>query len=192
MLGAVLCSQYNRSLTNEADVLPTIQPASGAGVEWVTALERYTDQDVGFQMAVPSGWGRIVLDQAESSVDALDIGYAVGFEAPQQSLTDEFADYILVEVLPGTDSGLFDAGSEQRYSLQIDGNSIEYDRLYIDSKADKHAAVDLVIFQREFRALGYTVDFYAIGEPANEKTLFDAFQIMLRTFEINAAPFKIS
>lgn len=159
-----------------------------------TALEiaRYVDSDYGFEMAVPAGWRMVVLDDVETQTQIPELGYAVGFEAARDSEGDQFTDYILLEILPGVDSGLFEATANDQQSLILNGELIHFDKLYIDGDRDHLSAVDLVIFQRELTALGYTVDFYAVGEPDNEDTLFEAFQIMLRTFKLNTAPFSLS
>lgn len=166
------------------------------GVELILDLERYVDPDYGFSVAIPAGWTRIVaaetpVSETDDVLASLEPGYAVGFESPRSGLKDRFADYILIEVLPGDDSGLFEASEEQQQYLPFESEKIAYDRLAIDSATDDATEVDLVIFQRGVNALGYTLGFYAIGEPANEQTMFDAFQIMIRTFTQTSDPFVI-
>lgn len=154
-------------------------------------IEPYIDPEFGFQMAVPVGWRRIVLAEDNTAL-VPELGYSVGFETDQQTMDDRFADYILIEILPGTDSGLFESTADQRYSLIVDDQLVHYDKLYVDREKDQLAEVDLVIYQHELRGLGYTIDFFAIGEPANEPMLFDAFRIMLRTFKHEAVPYSLS
>lgn len=162
----------------------------------ISNLERYDDPDYGFSFAIPAGWRTIIAVQSEVDtvddwLDDLEPGYAVGFEAPRSGNQDRFADYILIELLPGEDFGLFDASGAQTYVFESEQESFTYHRLEIDSALDDTIDVDLVIFQRGVQALGYTLAFYAIGEPADEHLLFQAFQIMLRTFEQHKAPFVI-
>lgn len=161
-------------------------------------VERYDDHDYGFSMAVPTGWSKIVYDEfAEYEHPDADVplwsepGYAVGFESPQSNEHDRFADYILIEVLPGEETGLFETTQENERLIQLETESVYYDRLFIDSEQDAAIEVDLVIFQRGVQALGYTVSFYAIGEPANEQVLFKAFKNMLSTFSQFNEPFVI-
>lgn len=162
----------------------------------IADLDLYDDPDYGFSVAIPAGWRRIVSSN-EADIDPHDLqawlepGYAVGFESPRSGATDRFADYILIEVLPGDDTGLFMSTDEQRRYLSTSDGQIAYDMLSIDGKTDTASDVDLVIFQRGVQAMGYTLGFYAIGEPANERALFNAFQIMLRTFNQTAEPFVI-
>lgn len=162
------------------------------GIGPIETIQTYVDLDYGFSMAVPKGWRKIVLAEQETPNQVPELGYAVGFEALPRSTDDTFADYILLEILPGRESGLFAAGDADSQSTQIDGRTVTFDRLFIDGKHNPDAGIDLVIFQREFSALGYTIDFYAIGEPGNEKVLFEAFQIMLVTFEQFHPPFLLS
>ena len=165
-------------------------------VESILALERYEDQDYGFTLAVPAGWTRVFAALPDGTEvgnwpDELEPGYAVGFESPRSGSRDRFADYILIELLPGDEFGLFDATEAQQHYFQSEQTQIAYDQLSIDSSVDDAIDVDLVIFQRGVQAFGYTLAFYAIGEPANEKILFEAFQIMLRTFEQIEDPFVV-
>ena len=165
-------------------------------VESIQVLERYEDQDYGFSVAVPAGWTRVYAAQPDGTEvgnwpDELEPGYAVGFESPRSGSRDRFADYILIELLPGDEFGLFDATGAQQNYFQSEQTKFVYDRLSINSALDDSIDVDLVIFQRGVQAFGYTLAFYAIGEPANEKILFEAFQIMLRTFEQIKDPFVV-
>lgn len=165
------------------------------------SLERYEDLDYGFSVAVPKGWRKVVLEESaeHSTVESRatdsalwsEPGYTVGFESPRGDNPDEFADYILIELLPGEETGLFETTHADQRVLQVGQQSIGYDQLFVDSEYDDAVDVDLVIFQRGVQALGYTLSFYAIGEPANEQVLFDAFQIMLRTFSQSSDPFVI-
>ena len=165
-------------------------------VESIQVLERYEDQDYGFSVAVPAGWTRVYAAQPDGTEvgnwpDNLEPGYAVGFESPRSGSRDRFADYILIELLPGDEFGLFDTTGAQQHYFQSEQTKFVYDRLSINSALDDSIDVDLVIFQRGVQAFGYTLAFYAIGEPANEKILFEAFQIMLRTFEQIEDPFVV-
>lgn len=172
------------------------QQTRNLGTGSILELDRYDDPEYGFSVAIPAGWRRIVsadVDTADADDDQVwtEPGYAVGFESPQANLEDFFADYVLIEVLPGDDSGLFTSTAQDRKYLDTGKQQVSYDRLYIDSDSDDSIDVDLVIFQRGVQALGYTLGFYAIGEPANERALFEAFQVMLRTFIQTSDPFLI-
>lgn len=180
-------------------------------VELVLDIEAYEDADYGFSMAIPVGWRRIVtaetsdvgesqaevlasMQAADSGFDSLwlEPGHAVGFESSQQHADDQFADYILVEILPGDASGLFAADASRRRQIQIDGRPAIYDRLEIEGGSSGLTDVDLVIYQAELSGVGYTVGLYAIGESSSEKLMAIAFEIMLQTFRIETAPFSVS
>jgi hypothetical protein len=158
----------------------------------IAELVHYTDSEFGFSMAIPEGWRKIVLAENDNKSIVPELGYAVGFEARRQGNDDRFAEYILVEVLPGADSGLLESTIGQRELMTVRGQLVPFEKLYIDGGSDQRAELDLVVFQYELNALGYTVDFYAIGEPANEALLFDAFQILLRTYTPGNKPFTVS
>lgn len=195
---AVLVSTvlWDLSGGNQALDAQVAEHSNSLPVDLIVDLERYDDPDYGFSLAVPVGWKKIVasgadIDDTADVPASLEPGYAVGFESPRANPLDHFADYILIEVLPGNDSELFDASDGHRRFIEIDEQAIGYDRLHIDSLVDDNADVDLIIFQRGVQAFGYTVAFYAIGEPDNEQTMFEAFQIMLRTFTQTTEPFVV-
>lgn len=158
----------------------------------ITDIDAYEDVDYGFSVAIPTGWTRIVAAETNAATSFSDVGYAVGFETSRQGVDDRFADYILIEVLPGEDSGAFATDEKSSRSLKIGGSVIPYQELFVNSDQDPNIDVDLLIYQREVKELGYTLGFYAIGEPSNRQTLFDAFQIMLRTYRQQHDPFSFS
>ncbi|MFK7995298.1 MAG: hypothetical protein AB8B87_14250 [Granulosicoccus sp.] len=186
-------SNSERLLTNSVGKMPEGQARSELS-DQIVELERYEDLDYGFSVAVPVGWTKIVAadtDTADSELASLEPGYAVGFGSPRSNVDDRFEDYILIEVLPGDDSGLFEASDAEQRFIQAGSEKIAYDRLEVDGATDDASDIDLVIFQRGVKAFGYTLGFYAIGEPSNEQAMFDAFQIMLRTYKQKADPFVI-
>lgn len=185
---------------------------SSHDVERIRELELYEDLEYGFSVAIPVGWRRIVTpDMNGDSVDevpaasgtssnayatasaySLEPGYAVGFESVQQSLSDPFADYILIEILPGDESGLFEADPALRSFVTIDGRVAGFDRLEIDHVDSGLIDVDLIVYQAELSGVGYTVGLYAIGEPIREQLLATAFEVMLQTFKVIRDPFSVS
>lgn len=186
-------------------------PLSAKDIELLLDIEPYVDTDYGFSMAIPAGWRRIVTaemsDTADSQTEAvasmqtaeagfnslwLEPGYAVGFESAQQHADDQFADYILVEILPGDASGLFAADASRRQQVVIDGRPAAYDRLEIKQASSGLTDVDLVIYQAELSGVGYTVGLYSIGERGSEKIMAIAFEVMLQTFRVEKPPFPIS
>lgn len=189
-------TQFINTLSGKPTAQLSGENARTETIDPITDLERYEDADYGFTMSIPAGWSRIVAADIESEdmddvIALLEPGFAVGFESPRSSGTDRFADYILLEILPGSETGLFESTPENLRHLEIGEIELEYERLTIDPATDDNIDVELVIFQRGVQAFGYTLGFYAIGEPANEQTLFDAFRIMLISFEQLADPFVI-
>lgn len=159
--------------------------------ELVLDIESYIDEEYGFSMAIPAGWRKIVTAESEADLKELEPGYAVGFESPRQGEEDLFADYILIEILPGSESGLFESEPDRRKPLQVDGQAAWFDTVHVDSASSGISEVDLTIYQAELIGLGYTVGIYAIGEPESAELMAAAFELMVRTFEFQIAPFSV-
>ncbi|MFK7852728.1 MAG: hypothetical protein AB8B79_01390 [Granulosicoccus sp.] len=155
-------------------------------------IESYEDADYGFTVAIPTGWQKIIAAETDESFSQLEPGYAVGFESPHQGEEDQFADYLLIEVLPGRDSGLFESDGKNRRRISINGQSAWMDRLEVKGERGGLTEVDLTIFQAEISGLGYTVGLYAIGEPSRAKLMSEAFEVIVRTFRLSVSPFPIS
>ncbi len=212
--GSGLTDDYFTSAVSEP--FSGYREEGGHSVELILDVEGYEDPDFGFSVAIPAGWRRIVIAEPEAKVvrdelsevekgstlskglspgvdlPVLEPGYAVGFESAHRHENDQFADYILVEILPGKSSGLFAADVNHRQSILIDGRPAWYDRLEINQSSTGLTDVDLVIYQAELAGVGYTVGLYAIGELASERTMAIAFEIMLQTFKVDRPPFSVS
>lgn len=158
-------------------------------VELLMDIEYYEDEDYGFSVAIPAGWNMIVAAQPEN-FGVLEPGYTVGFEAPKDSENDLFADYIMIEILPGTDSGAFETDGSNRIEVSIDGRPGWIDSLEVKATETGLRDVDLTIYQAQFSGLGYTVGLYAIGEPNREDLMSAAFEILVRTFEFYLEPYE--
>jgi len=61
----------------------------------IDRLIPYRDADYGFSMAVPEGWAQIYAAESDTDEEALEPGYAIGFESPRSSVDDRFADYVM-------------------------------------------------------------------------------------------------
>ena len=156
-------------------------------------ISAYTDPDLAFDVAVPAGWTPIdvVEDARADPLEALRSGHAIGFEAPRDGPDDPFADYVMIEILPGRDSGLFLTDGSRSASVAIDGVAGVRDRLAIDGHEVGGVRLDLVVHQAEIRGLGWTIGFYAIGEAHREALVADAFELMIRTFRLGGPPFRV-
>lgn len=156
--------------------------------ERLVALQSYTDNDYGFSVAIPSGWQKIV-SVDEVDLELLEPGYAVGFESPNQGGGDHFADYIMIEILPGKDSGVFHSDGVNRKQVSIDGKSAWIDSLKITGAGMDLEDVILSVYQAEIIGLGYTIGLYAIGDQARDGLMAAAFEVMVRTFRLTGQPF---
>ncbi len=166
-------------------------PSTEFTYELLTDLDTYENADYGFSVAIPAGWSPVIAEVDKEDI-FIEPGYAIGFESSRQGKNDRFADYILVEVLPGRDSGLFETDGRQRQMIKVNGKTGFREHLRIDGRENGLSAIDLIVHQAEIQGLGYTIGFYAIGEPFNEVMMRDAFDVMLRTFHLKSSPFFIS
>lgn len=170
------------------------------------AISTYRDPEIAFDMAIPAGWTAIVGvgESAEAPADGTsdagsrallaiaETGRVVGFEAPRDGADDAFADYVMVEILPGRDSGQFLTDGSRRRAVRIDGHPAYRDGLRIEGHEVDGVSLDLIVHQAELRGVGWTIGFYAIGEPSRARLVEDAFELMIGTFRLRAPPFRIS
>lgn len=152
-------------------------------------IENYDDDDYGFSVAIPAGWTKVIAAEKTEDVEILEPGYAVGFEAPNEGADDLFADYIMIEILPGAESGAFATDGSNREDVLIDRRPAWIDKLHV--KAAVHGAedFDLTVYQAQITGLGYTVGLYAIGEPGREEMMAAAFELLIRTFSFIVEPY---
>jgi hypothetical protein len=158
----------------------------------IREIRSYQDADFSFTLAVPANWTRIVANEPESELDKLETVYAVGFESPKTSDNDQFADYIMIEIIPGSESGAFETGGEHTKTIVIDGHPAQQDKLSLTDFQIADHKLDLQVYQAELVGLGYTVGFYAIGEHREASVLRDAFRLMIETFKLPPQPFDLS
>ena len=178
----------------------SLAPASGSGDphesphESLTDIGVYRDPELAFDLAVPAGWTAIepVADPPGDAAGGAGSGHAVVFEAPRDGPGDAFADYVMIEILPGRDSGLFLTDGSRAADVRIDGMPGTRDALVIEGHEVDGVVLDLVVHQAEVRGLGWTIGFYAIGETRRERLVEDAFELMIRTFRLPAPPFRVT
>ena len=108
---AVLASSLWNPLRQSEELAHTEYPH-----EVLTDLDTYENIDYGFSIAVPAGWSPVIADVDDNDA-FLEPGYAIGFESGRQGKDDRFADYILVELLPGRDSCLLYTSPRPRDGL---------------------------------------------------------------------------
>jgi len=152
----------------------------------------YKDLDFGFSMVVPQDWTLIVSDDSVADEEVLEPGYSVVFESPKQHEKDLYADYIMVEVLPGIDTGAFDSDGVHREVVIVDGQKAVRDKLVLVDFPFGETELDLSVHQAEIAQLGYTVGLYAIGTKDNARMLDEAFQALLYSFELPEQPYLIT
>ncbi len=162
------------------------------GLPAIEKIEAYTDIDYGFQVAVPESWSRIYAAEDDADLGVLEPGYAIGFESPRSDQRDVFADYLMVEILPGAQSGAFESDGTHTQVVMVDGRVAVTDEVRLDGFDVNGEEIDLVVFQAEIVELGFTVGIFAIGEKREATVLRDAFELALKTFKIPEDPFSVS
>ncbi|MFT7214029.1 MAG: hypothetical protein ACI9XK_004294 [Granulosicoccus sp.] len=153
-------------------------------------IENYDDDDYGFSVAIPSGWAKVVAVDTLEVFEVLEPGYAIGFEAPHEGSDDLFADYIMIEILPGTDSGAFETDGSNRMEVSIDSRPAWIDKLDVNAEVYGLEDINLTVYQAQISGLGYTVGLYAIGEPGREEMMAAAFELLVRTFSFFIEPYS--
>jgi len=155
----------------------------------LSEIMSYDDENYGFSIAVPLGWQKIIAADIPEDYDELEPGYAVGFEAPLEGGGDMFTDYIMIEILPGNDSGVFDTDGSNRVEVFIDGRPAWIDTLSVNAASLGLSDIELTVYQAQISGLGFTVGLYAIGEPDREELMSEAFELLVRTFEFYVEPY---
>lgn len=188
MLCLVACAVLLQSQWVSAQADNTRQ----ASLQPIERILPYFDDDYGFEVAVPEHWSRNFAATSDEQSEALEPGYAVGFESPRSGTNDVFADYLMVEILPGAHSGAFETdGSHTRVEM-VDGRVAVVDQVNLDGFEIDDNRIDLVVFQAEIVELGFTVGIFVIGEQHEVAVLADAFELALKTFRVPDDPFSVS
>ncbi len=152
----------------------------------------YEDAEYGFSMVVPQGWKRIIADGGGSSQYLTQFGYSVSFESETQGEADPYVDFIMVEVLPGAETGAFESDGAQRNVVIIDGQKAVRDTIQLADYPFGDTTLDLTIQQAEIAQLGFTVGLYAIGTNDNAAMLEEAFSALVYSFVLPHEPFLVA
>lgn len=163
-----------------------------SGLKPIERILPYFDDDYGFEVAVPEHWLHNYAATSDEPTQALEPGYAVGFESPRSGANDLFADYLMIEILPGAHSGAFETDGSHTRVMVVDGRVAVVDRVNLDRFEIDNDRIDLVVFQAEIVELGFTVGIFVIGEQHEEAVLADAFELALKTFKVPDDPFSVS
>lgn len=157
----------------------------------IDSIRHYEDNVYEFSMAVPSNWKAIQANDVDDGGE-LNSGYSIGFTSPRFSEEDPYSEYVMVELLPGIETGAFETDGSSRQVITIDGAPAIRDRLFIPADPDATDSVELVVYQAQIIEPGFTIGIYAVGEISEADWLKDAFEIVLRTITIPKAPFQVS
>lgn len=153
--------------------------------DWV----EYTDPVVGFQLRVPRTWTRHVLGSDDESEDT---GYAVTYLSPTLVDGDEFADYIMVELLPQPETGFLSNSSATRTAVEIDGRQAISERIILDDYPFDDQTIDLLVHQVTLSGIDYSLGVYVVGEIREERMLESLFKSVLQSFSFSTTEWLIS
>jgi len=178
-------------LTGTSNATAGVSKQAMGGQTILSSIEPWADVPSGVSLGYPAGWVPMPLPDLSSDAQWIEPGFTIGFESPRTSEDDIFADYLLVEILPGRQSGQFITDGSQRMSADIAGRLAWRDRLNLNEHPVDGGTVDLSIRQAGFSGLGYTVGLYVIGEQSESAYLDDVFEVLLQTFNIEGEPFQV-
>jgi len=155
--------------------------------DWV----EYTDPVAGFQLRVPRSWTRHVLG-SDGDGESEDTGYAVTYLSPTLVDGDEFADYIMVELLPQPETGFLSNSSATHTAVEIDGRQAISKRIILDDYPFDDQTIDLLVHQVTLSGIDYSLGVYVVGELREEQRLDSLFKSVLQSFSFSATDWLIS
>ena len=185
---SVLVTLYQSPATAMPAEPMLVQDANDADLNF--NIEHYDDEYYGFSLAIPAGWIKVMAEQSAEDLAMLEPGYSIGFEAPIEGIDDAFSDYIMIEILPGNDSGAFETDGSNRLNVLIDDRPAWIDELSVNASIYGLDDIELTVYQAQSTGLGFTVGLYAIGEPGRAKMMATAFELMVRTFSFYVEPYS--
>lgn len=188
LISLVSLDQVHRWQKSDSEPSSAVEPEHDNSLLFVD----YIDEDYGFSMVVPQGWKRTIVDGMDSDSNGSKLGYSVTFESAIQGDADPYVDYLMVEVLPGTETGAFESDGVHRDVVIIDGIKAVRDEINLADYPFGDATIDLTIRQAEIAQLGFTIGLYAIGTKDNAGMLDEAFGALVYSFEVPDEPFLVA
>jgi len=116
----------------------------------------------------------------------------VTFESPPSNATDTFADYLMIEILPGRAEPGFSQVPDERVPMQFNGSEVFRERFILDDFPIEDTQIDLVAWQINLVSDEYTIALYAVGERREDPRLERFLIELAHAFAIRRAPFQIS
>ena len=188
LISLVGLDQVHRWQKSDSEPSSAVEPELDGSLLFVD----YIDEDYGFSMVVPQGWKRTVVDGMNGDSNGNKLGYSVTFESAIQGDADPYVDYLMVEVLPGAETGAFESDGAHRDVVIIDGKKAVRDEINLENYPFGDATIDLTIRQAEIAQLGFTIGLYAIGTKDNAEMLDEAFGALVYSFEVPDEPFLVA
>lgn len=147
----------------------------------------HTDPVAGFALTLPDKWFRRVLNDSpeDSGGDEQQAGgYAVTYLSPLTSDDDTFADYIMVELLPGDATGFTANTRTERQNIKVDGITAIRERIELLEYPVADGDIDLVAYQTIVTRARYSLGIYAVGQRHESVALESLFSRVIETFKL--------
>ncbi len=147
----------------------------------------HTDPVVRFALTLPEHWYRRVLNDEALEPDnrtPQEQGYAVTYLSPLTSDSDPFADYVMVELLPGESSGFSSDSKTERRVIRVDGVSALRERIELPAYPVDQHRIDLVAYQTIVTQKRYTLGIYVVGQHIEAAALDALFTRIIESFRL--------
>lgn len=167
--------------------IPSISRVGASGPSLPTPdMITYEDPQSGFTARVPSGW------QRRSWTEPGEIGFTVSFESPPSDSTDEFSDYLMVDIQPDRIPAAFDKKPDERVSIHIDGHELFAERVSLKNYPVRDTTLNLVVWRLLIEDAQHTIAVHAVGEAREDARLERIILDFAYSFELIQSPFQVS
>lgn len=147
---------------------------------------RFADPTAGFRARIPQRWQRSLINTPD------DAGITVSFESPRSGENDKFADYLMIDIQPGSVVEVFERPADERTAMTVAGQTVYRERISLDNHPVADTHLDLLAWQLTFRKPGYSVAIYVVGERREEARLERVMIEFAYSFSMPVPPFLLT
>lgn len=165
--------------------LSNARPLEGPRLN-TTEMVGFIDPTAGFEARVPLHWSRALLNTPQ------DAGITVSFESPQSDEADMFADYLMIDIQPGSVVEVLEEQPDERTLMSVAGESVYRERISLDQHPVADTHIDLVAWQLTLRKPGYSIAIYVVGERREEARLERVLIEFAYSFSMPVPPFLLT
>lgn len=146
----------------------------------------FLDPTAGFEARVPQRWSRNLLNTPE------DAGITVSFESPRSGEGDLFADYLMIDIQPGSVVEVLEQLPVERTEMIVAQQTVYRERIVLDNHPVADTHLDLVAWQLTLRKPGYSIAIYVVGERREEARLERVLIEFAHSFSMPVPPFLLT